>query len=238
MSKIDHAAELEAIDGWRAGDRVAGARLVAMHRDTIAAIARRYVCARVELQDLVQVGSIALLKAASSPTFDPRIANFATYAGWAIARKAVAYRRRTSADLSAGDETHSLLADVQQAKPGATDRGDQKALARLRQSALRLDAPAHSDADASLLDTVHGSHRPADEVLDACRRRALLAELVAGLDDEEREIIQRRYLTDEPESQEAIGRSFGFSGANVWAIETAALARLRKRAAWITRSIC
>ena len=238
MTEIDHAAELEAIEGWRAGDREAGARLLAMHRGTIAAVVRRYRGSRVDADDLAQEAALTLLNAASCPTFDPAISRFATYAGRSIARDALAYHRRARADLTASDDTHNSLAKLSTTAEDTDARADRKALARLRLRALRLEAPAHDDHEASLADTVQGSHRPADEQLHDHRTRALVIELVAGLDDQERDIIRRRYLDDVQEPQDEIALSMGCSGSNVSQLEIAALARLRKRAAWITRSTC
>ena len=235
---IDRDTEVQAIAGWRAGDRAAGARLVAMHEGTIRILVKRYVTARVEMEDLVQLGAEVLLSAAASPSFDPSIAGLSAYAGLAIARKAVAYRRRTSADLSAGDETHQNLSDVQQAKPGAADRGDQRALARLLERAVRLDAPAGEDSDARLIDNVQGHNRPADELLSDCRERALAVELITWLKDRDREVIRRRYLCDMPEQRSAIAASMGVSRTRIEQIEDSALARLRKWASILTRDIC
>lgn len=75
---IDAAAEAEAIADWKAGDRRAGDTLLRMHAGLIFAAVRRYVSDHCELDDLVQMGRIALLDAATR--YDPTGAKFSTFA--------------------------------------------------------------------------------------------------------------------------------------------------------------
>ncbi len=54
-----------AIDAWKAGDLLAGSRLVKMYDEFISLVMRQYVTSRCELDDLRQIGRLAILKAAT-----------------------------------------------------------------------------------------------------------------------------------------------------------------------------
>ncbi len=76
---IDPTAEAEAIADWKAGDILAGDRLLRMHAGLIYSIALRYVTDRCELDDLLQVGRLALLDAAAEHDASRgRLSTFAT----------------------------------------------------------------------------------------------------------------------------------------------------------------
>jgi RNA polymerase sigma factor (sigma-70 family) len=76
--KIDHAIEAEAIADCKAGDILAGDRLVRMHEGLIHMAVRPYESPRCELADLLQTGRIALVDAVQE--YDPARGSFATFA--------------------------------------------------------------------------------------------------------------------------------------------------------------
>lgn len=78
MSAPDPIEEAEAIADWKAGDILAGGRLLKMHAGLIHFAVRRYVTDRCELDDLLQVGRMALLAAATD--HDAARGTLATYA--------------------------------------------------------------------------------------------------------------------------------------------------------------
>ena len=92
MSAIDPAAEAEAIADWKAGDLLAGDRLIRMHAGLIYTTVRRYVTDRCELDDLLQVGRWALLRAALK--HEATLGRLSTYASRKIRGAALALMRR------------------------------------------------------------------------------------------------------------------------------------------------
>ena len=77
---VDAGEERDAIVDWQAGDLLAGARLVEMHEGLVRTIVRRYVTERCELDDLLQVGRMALLCAATEHDASKgRLSTFAFY---------------------------------------------------------------------------------------------------------------------------------------------------------------
>jgi RNA polymerase sigma factor (sigma-70 family) len=78
MSAPDPAAEAEAIASWQAGDILAGDRLVRMHAGLIHKAVRSYESDVCELDDLMQMGRLALLHAAT--LYDATGEKFSTFA--------------------------------------------------------------------------------------------------------------------------------------------------------------
>jgi RNA polymerase sigma factor (sigma-70 family) len=78
MSAPDPLTEAEAIADWQAGDILAGDRLVRMHAGLIHRAVRSYESDACELDDLMQMGRIALLTAATR--YDSTGEKFSTFA--------------------------------------------------------------------------------------------------------------------------------------------------------------
>ena len=78
MSTPDPVLEAEAIADWKAGDILAGDRLLRMHAGLIHKAVRPYQSARCELDDLLQTGRMALLDCVQD--HDPARSKFSTFA--------------------------------------------------------------------------------------------------------------------------------------------------------------
>ena len=232
MSKIDHAAELEAIDGWRAGDSLAGARLLAMHKGLIRLAVARYRLTRCPLEDLLQVGAMAMLRAAHGWEADRGI-TFATYSRRAMANAALPYRHRTTADIAGCDDAHKAASSLLDTRPNRKPpsqavldviRCNPFTLLQLQRPAVRLDSP-----DATHSDLLASNDLAADDALQARQERANLDAMLSELSTIEREIVYRRYLADQTETLEEIGFSKGKSRERMRQIEAKALATMRRR---------
>lgn len=80
--------EAEDIADWRAGDILAGDRLVRRHEGLVRAIARQGTRSWCQVDDLAQIARLALLRAARR--HDPERAPFPAYA--ALAMRSAVYR--------------------------------------------------------------------------------------------------------------------------------------------------
>jgi RNA polymerase sigma factor (sigma-70 family) len=89
---IDPILEAEAIADWKAGDLLAGNHLLRMHAGLIYTTVRRYITGRCEIDDLLQVGRWALLRAALD--HDAALGRLSTYATRRIRCAALALMRR------------------------------------------------------------------------------------------------------------------------------------------------
>ncbi len=138
----DPIAEAEAIADWKAGDILAGGRLLKMHEGLIRSIARRHVTTLCELDDLLQIGRLTLLRTAIE--HDPMRARLATFAFHRLNNRVQDYARHCRYAVNVSDFAH---------RKGA------------RPHAARLDAPI-GEADGTLHDVLAAPEREEPTGLD------------------------------------------------------------------------
>lgn len=240
--QLTREAERELAAKWRENDPVAQRRLIEACLPFVISIAYEYRRWGIPLEDLIQEGNIGLLKAAAR--FDPergcRLATYASY--WVRAeirefvmrayrsvrlgsskaeRRAVRYYRKTrdrdpesiakasGLPVSRVEELLPLLLsrDVELDESGTFDVPQKD---RLKSN---LPSPEESVA-ASESDALYG---------DALNRA------VGELPEREKTIIALRFLTEEPETLEAVGVRFGISKERVRQLEERAKRRVRER---------
>ena len=227
------------------GDLQARRRLIESNLRLVVAVAKSYQGLGVPLLDLIQEGSLGLIRAAEK--FDHRRGSkFSTYAIWWIrqaVRRAVSNTGRTirlpvhiverrhtlaraSRELEVAlgrDPTYAELA----AATGLSLSHVSAALEAPR-VATSLNAAAGEEDGAELMEFIPdpAATVPFTEVefgttADALRRA------VADLPDRQRHIIECHYgLTGEPQTLAAIGRELGLTRERVRQLETHALSRL------------
>lgn len=142
MSAPDPIAEAEAIDAWKAGDILAGDRLVRMHAGLIHKAVRCYESDVCELDDLMQTGRLALLHAATR--YDATGEKFSTFA----------YRGMWWAAREFARAGRYIV-------PGA---GPVRRMRDAHRFATRLDAPAGDGL--TLLDLIPAPQSEAASVVD------------------------------------------------------------------------
>jgi RNA polymerase sigma-32 factor len=237
-------------------DQTAAAELVRANLRYVVPIALGYRRYGVRLADLISEGNVGLMTALVK--FDPsRGTRFVTYAAhWVRAlmldhvirsysivgvgsgplRSKVFFRlRREKARIAASTsdpmEATRLLAE----RFGTTPEKIEQLAHRLEARDVSVDARAHDDGSATLLDTI-ASARPSqeDELLASERDHALrgrVRDAVAELDPRERYIVEARMMasTEGELSLAEIGRRLGVSRERARQIETRAKAKLKKR---------
>jgi RNA polymerase sigma-32 factor len=226
---------------WRAGDRDAGERLVSASLPFVIKIAKEYRRWGVPMEDLIQQGNLGLLRAATK--YDPeqgcRLITYAVYwiraeirehvvRGYRIVRlgttrterKAMRAFRRDGVDsaeqlaklsgmpVARAKRLWPLLTQRDFALDAATDeRGP--AVERLRDKVL--DSPEDIVSRAQQIDGV----------------RARLGEALSLLSARERQIVEERFLIDEPRTLESLGAELGVSKERVRQLEARARDKLR-----------
>ncbi len=217
-------------------------QLIESHLPLVRAVARRYAGRGEALDDLIQVGSIGLIKA--SDRFDPsRGVAFATFATHLIEGeirrhlrdKASAVRipralqsmggelRRRGGELEARlgrSPTVGELASALAADEGEVRRALDAARAR---GSIAAEA---GDGTAELADET--------EPLATSENRMLLARTVHVLDERERQIVFLRFHADMTERQ--IAHEVGVSQAHVSRLLESALTKLREELATASRA--
>jgi RNA polymerase sigma-B factor len=213
----------------RAPDRE---RLIESHLPLVRAIARRYAGRGEALEDLIQVGAVALIRA--SDRFDPaRGVSFATFATPAVEGE---IRRHL------GDQTGSVRIPRQLRRmTGELERSRSRLAAKLGRepsvqelaTALGVDRPdveraleAERAREAVPGLSEHALEASADAMsLSASEDRLLLEKTAHVLDERERRIVFLRFHADLTERE--ISREVGISQAQVSRSLTKALAKLR-----------
>ncbi len=232
-------------EALRAG-AAARAAFVAANGRLVVALARRYQHRGLPLDDLVQEGTVGLLRAVD--LFDPaRGYKFSTYAVWWIKqalRRALACQTPLHVPVNVQDErarlarqTHTLHAALGR-EPTRAALAAATGLPRARVDALTAPLPAPVPLDLTMGDgetTTLGDLLPDPTALrpDAEAEARELADAVraalATLDPRARAILVARHGLDgePPRTLQEIGRSLGLTRQAVQQAESRALARLR-----------
>jgi len=242
-------------DALAAGD-AARAAFVAANRRLVLTVARRYAHRGLPLDDLVQEGTVGLLRAVD--LFDPaRGYKFSTYAVWWIKqalRRALATQvPLVHVPINVQDErarlarqAHALHAALgHPPSPGELAAATGVPLARV--DALTAPLPAPVPLDQIMGDgetTTLGDLLPdpdadqPDALAEAHALAAAVRAALATLDPRARAILVARHGLDgvPPRTLQEIGRSLGLTRQAVQQAEARALARLRHPALhrWLT----
>lgn len=241
LETLDADAERALAAAWRAGDRAAGARLVAASLPFVIKIAKEYRRWGVPMEDLIQQGNLGLLRAAEK--YDPaqgcRLITYAVYWIRAEIREYVvrAYRivrlgttRTERKALRAfrrdGIETVEELAKMS----GMPLSRAQKLWPLLTQRDFALDATVGERGPAieRLCDRGESPEELLLRAQEVTGVRAKLGEAMGQLSERERHIIEERILSDEPRTLESLGEEMGVSKERVRQLEARARTKLRE----------
>jgi len=189
----EHALAVRA----RGGDAPARQALVNHHLSLVSRVVRRLHRGAAPLDDLLQEGTVGLLRAAER--FDPDAGvRFMTYAVWWIRAYAAKYSREARSSV--------------RPRSGEVARHD-----------LSLDAPAGTAEDEPWLHRLEDEAPGPEERSVAAERRARVREalrrLHARLDPVARDIVHHRLEHSSPATLQQIGERWGMSRERVRQIE-------------------
>ena len=222
-------------------------KLVQANLRLVVSIAKKYIGQGVLFMDLVQEGSLGLIKAAEKFDYRKNF-KFSTYATWWIKQtiiRAISNQSRTiripvhmlekirrykkacsdivSSDiLEADEETISKIS-------GLDSKKIEEVKNAIKKEPVSLDTLVTDDLSIQdyIVDTTYVSP-------EACTQMKLQEEdivrLISILDKREQEIIRRRFgiNNEEPKTLEQIGNALGFSKERIRQIENLAIQKLRK----------
>ncbi|MCP4869593.1 MAG: sigma-70 family RNA polymerase sigma factor [Proteobacteria bacterium] len=247
-------AEIELSRRWLDHqDKAAADKLVLSNMRAVIKIASEFANQHVAFSDLVQEGTMGLLRAIDR--YDPdRGTRFLSYAAWWIRAYIRDYllRTRSLVRLGTTQRQRTVYSRLGRARREADREGltgekrmerlveligvDRKTvesmMGRLGGYDVSLDAPVNGDPDAApKKNFIPGDSADPEETLQISELDALhkekLREAIASLPDREQLIIRRRHLSDTKETLQEVGEELGISRERVRQLESRAMRRMR-----------
>lgn len=237
------------------GDVEAAHKLVTSHLRLVAKIAMGYKGYGLPVADLISEGNVGLMKAVKK--FEPEKGfRLSTYAMWWIRASVTEYilqswsmvrlgtmaaqkklffsLRRTKRKLSIMDngeltqEQAQAIAD----ETNATTDEVQQLNRRLASRDMSLNAPLSIDEGGEHQDLLEDDRPNPEAIASTTQMHAMRSELVGQaldeLNERDRDIFERRHLSEEPPTLEELGEEYGISRERVRQLEARAFGKVKE----------
>ncbi len=242
------AERLAELERRVAAGRAARRRFIESNLRLVVSIAKRYSVAGLPLLDLIQEGSLGLIRGVEK--FDYRRGfKFSTYATWWIRQaitRAIADKARTIRlpvhiveTLHQVGKAQALLAEQLRREPTIDELAEGAGMTqgRVREALRALPEPVSihqlgvfGDEETELGDLIYDSQAQTPfEAAALTLQRQGVWKMLDLLTDRERKVLALRFglMTGEPQTLEEVGREFALTRERIRQIEAKALSKLR-----------
>lgn len=248
QGELDPASdEYKKLELERAGGNEARQQMAAANLRLVVSIAKRYRDRGLPLLDLIQEGSLGLLRAIEKFDHEKGF-KFSTYATWwikqALSRALADQSRLVRLPVHLGETLNRIQGarrqltqslgrepnDSELAQFLSMSEEKLRELRRTAQDPVSLATPVGEEADSTLADFIPDPHAlDADDAAASGMLRQQIATALDQLTERERRVLELRYgLTDgQPRTLEEVGKAFGVTRERVRQIEVKALRKLR-----------
>ncbi len=229
------------------GDMAARDQMIVSNLRLVVKIAKRYMNRGLPFLDLIEEGNLGLIKAVERFKLSKEC-RFSTYATWwirqSIERALVNQSRTIRLPVHVSDDINKVIKVTRElvrvynrepqvkevAEAMGVDASYIRRLMVLLKKTYSIEHPLGEGNDYSLIDTIEDNSvvNPL-ELAEWLNKYRIISELLATLNDNEKEIIALRFGLDdrEPQTLDTIGRQFGVTRERIRQIEAKSLDKLR-----------
>ena len=253
---LSHDEEFQLATDWRdTGDVGAAHQLVTSHLRLVAKIAMGYRGYGLPVQELISEGNVGMMQAVKK--FDPdKGFRLSTYAMWWIrasiheyilhswslvkmgttaAQKKLFFNLRRMKNQMQAYEDGDLSPEHVAKIATELDVNEDEVISmnrRMTGADQSLNAPMRADSEGEwqdwLVDDTPGQESRLAESDELEKRRELLSDAMAGLNERERDIIIKRRLAEEPSTLEDLSQVYNVSRERIRQIEVRAFEKLQQ----------